>query len=323
MSPNHRESISATSTVTGLNEYLTSTGGALNVNASFGGSVAISSVIPGTGATNLGKAEDSIHTSGDVGVFDLAVANVAQATLAADGDYIGRSADLKGNTMVVGNQSAATADAGAPVKTGGVVNNTPATYTDGQRGDTQLDTRGNTKITLMALNTSSGLPLVATNADNQIVGSASTRLEVVNRNYVFNGTGFDRMPGTTTGINVLPYPATATVITSASGNVANATAAATLAGAASKTTYITGFVCSSSGSTAGSAVTVTVTGTISGTLSFTFVAPTGALTAAAPLNVQFASPIPASTTNTAIVVSMPALGTGNTNATTVATGYQL
>jgi hypothetical protein len=46
------------------------------------------SVTPGTGATNLGKAEDAAHTSGDVGVLALAV---RQDTLAnstsTDGDY--------------------------------------------------------------------------------------------------------------------------------------------------------------------------------------------------------------------------------------------
>jgi len=46
------------------------------------------SITPGTGATNLGKAEDAAHTSGDVGVMSLAVRNDVLATLAvADGDY--------------------------------------------------------------------------------------------------------------------------------------------------------------------------------------------------------------------------------------------
>lgn len=48
----------------------------------------ITSLVPGSGATNLGKAEDAAHSSGDVGVFMLAV---RQDTLASstttDGDY--------------------------------------------------------------------------------------------------------------------------------------------------------------------------------------------------------------------------------------------
>ena len=48
----------------------------------------VTSVIPGTGATNLGKAEDAVHTSGDVGVMGLAVRRDADTTLAGtDGDY--------------------------------------------------------------------------------------------------------------------------------------------------------------------------------------------------------------------------------------------
>lgn len=39
------------------------------------GDVDVTSVVPGTGATNLGKAEDGGHTSGDVGVMALGVRN--------------------------------------------------------------------------------------------------------------------------------------------------------------------------------------------------------------------------------------------------------
>jgi len=56
---------------------------------------------PGTGATNLGKAEDGAHTSGDVGVFALAVRNDTLADVSgATGDYIQISNDLKGRLMV-------------------------------------------------------------------------------------------------------------------------------------------------------------------------------------------------------------------------------
>lgn len=56
------------------------------------------SLTPGTAATNLGKAEDAVHTSGDTGVFSLGVANVAQTALVnADGDYTPMATDLKGN----------------------------------------------------------------------------------------------------------------------------------------------------------------------------------------------------------------------------------
>lgn len=52
------------------------------------GDVDVTSVIPGTGATNLGKAEDAAHSTGDVGVQVLAVRKATPANLSdADGDY--------------------------------------------------------------------------------------------------------------------------------------------------------------------------------------------------------------------------------------------
>jgi hypothetical protein len=117
------------------------------------------------------------------------------------------------------------------------------------------------------------------------------------------------------------YPVFATPTTNSSGNVAAATATATLAAVAAKTTYITGFQVTAGGATAGADVTLTVVGVIGGTMSYTFTAPTGAVVPAQPLLVTFNPAIPGSAVNTAIVVSMPTLGTGNTNATISAQGY--
>ena len=119
------------------------------------------------------------------------------------------------------------------------------------------------------------------------------------------------------------YPSGATAITGASGNVANASAVATLAAAASVTTYITGFEVTGAGATAGLPVIVTVTGTVTGTLSFIAVAAVGALVANSPLIIEFPVAIPASAVNTAIVVTVPALGAGNTHSTVVSHGYRL
>ena len=52
------------------------------------GDVDVTSIIPGTGATSLGKAEDAAHTTGDTGVMSLAVRNDDVAALSGtDGDY--------------------------------------------------------------------------------------------------------------------------------------------------------------------------------------------------------------------------------------------
>jgi hypothetical protein len=117
-------------------------------------------------------------------------------------------------------------------------------------------------------------------------------------------------------------PTGAAQITAASGNVANAGAVATLAGTTGKTTYITGFQCTAAGATAASVVSATVAGVVTGTMTYTFVAPAGATAQATPLIVSFGKPVAASATNTAIVVTLPALGSGNTNATCNAQGYQ-
>ena len=52
------------------------------------GDVDVLSIVPGTGATNLGKAEDAVHSDGDTGVMALAVRNDDVAALSGtDGDY--------------------------------------------------------------------------------------------------------------------------------------------------------------------------------------------------------------------------------------------
>lgn len=58
-------------------------------------------IVPGTGATNLGKAEDAGAVSGDTGVFGLLVRKDTNATLtSADGDYVQQSGDNYGTTFV-------------------------------------------------------------------------------------------------------------------------------------------------------------------------------------------------------------------------------
>lgn len=119
------------------------------------------------------------------------------------------------------------------------------------------------------------------------------------------------------------YPAGATPITGASGNVAAATATATLAAVAGKTTYITGFQINSAGSTAAAVVSPTVTGVITGTMTYTYVSVAGVTLGNQPLSIVFNPPLPASAPNTAIAVALPSLGSGNTNATVNAQGFQL
>lgn len=119
------------------------------------------------------------------------------------------------------------------------------------------------------------------------------------------------------------YPVGATPVHASSGNVANAVAAATLPGVAGKTTYISGFEITGGGATAAALVQATVAGLIGGTATYIVGVVAGAAVANTPLMVRFDPAIPASAVNTAIAVTVPALGAGNTNSTVVAHGYQL
>jgi hypothetical protein len=61
------------------------------------GDVDVLTVITGTGATNLGKAEDAVHANGDTGVAVWAVRrNTATSGTSADGDYASLNVDTNG-----------------------------------------------------------------------------------------------------------------------------------------------------------------------------------------------------------------------------------
>ena len=66
----------------------------------------VTALIPGTAAENLGKAEDAIHATGDVGVMGLAVRSDTQTALAGTtGDYIPPTTDAKGGLWVTGSKA--------------------------------------------------------------------------------------------------------------------------------------------------------------------------------------------------------------------------
>jgi hypothetical protein len=116
-------------------------------------------------------------------------------------------------------------------------------------------------------------------------------------------------------------PTGANFKTGASGNVAASSAAATLGAVAGRTNYITGFQLTAAGSTVALVVNATVTGLVTGTLTYTFVFPAGVTAQATPLIVNFDNPIPASAVNTAITVTLPSGGAGNTNAAANIQGF--
>lgn len=70
------------------------------------GDVDVLSVVPGTGATALGKAEDAAHTTGDTGVAILAVRrDTAAVGSGTDGDYSTINVDASGRLWTAAVQS--------------------------------------------------------------------------------------------------------------------------------------------------------------------------------------------------------------------------
>lgn len=119
-----------------------------------------------------------------------------------------------------------------------------------------------------------------------------------------------------------PLPLQGVQITASSGNVAAGVAAATLAAATGKVTYICGFAITSAGSTGAAVVSPTVTNIITGTMTFTYASVAGVTLGNQSLIVPFSPCMPATAPNTTIVVSLPSLGAGNTNSSVNAWGYQ-
>jgi hypothetical protein len=90
---------------------------------------------------------------------------------------------------VAGTVADAATDSGNPVKTGGKYNSTQPTYTDGQRGDTQLTARGNTRVEIMSSTTA----IAATTAPGDAASNSVNALSVTGYNRIYNGSTWDRV----------------------------------------------------------------------------------------------------------------------------------
>lgn len=94
--------------------------GAVSVTPSGTQDVAVLSVVPGVGATNLGKAEDAAAASGDTGIAALAM-KMAVATLvvSTDGDYTVLQVDAQNRLWTAGQIAHDSPISGAPFRIGG------------------------------------------------------------------------------------------------------------------------------------------------------------------------------------------------------------
>lgn len=120
----------------------------------------------------------------------------------------------------------------------------------------------------------------------------------------------------------IALPPDATPVNVTSGVQANANAVATMPAVAGKTNYLTGFEITGAGATAAAVVNATLTGLFGGaTMNYTVTVVAGATLANPSIIVSFPTPIPASAPNTAITLTVPALGLGNTNSTANIHGF--
>jgi len=111
-----------------------------------------------------------------------------------------------------------------------------------------------------------------------------------------------------------------------SGNLSNNNAVATIPAVVDQYAVLTGFTIAGGGATAGGLVDMTITGTAgSATLHFEIPVATGItapiVASQGQITVTFQNEIQASAKNTAIVGTLPALGTGNTNASLTLMGH--
>lgn len=120
------------------------------------GDVDITSIIPGTAANNLGKAEDAAATTGDTGIAVLAVRrDVASSGVSADGDYANLSVDSTGALRVAGSagttqytEDSPSTGAESLVLCGAVRRDTAASSsgTDGDYSTLNTDSTGNLRV---------------------------------------------------------------------------------------------------------------------------------------------------------------------------------
>lgn len=122
---------------------------------------------------------------------------------------------------VQGTVAGAAADSGNPVKAGGVYNTTPPTYTNAQRSDLQVDTRGNLKVSINAADSTNTVTTTTAAADAVTASSIGGMSRAFQ--YRLNGSTWDRdvKPNAVSRIVSSAASTNATVAKAAAGNLFN------------------------------------------------------------------------------------------------------
>lgn len=183
------------------------------------GDVDVTSIIPGTGATNLGKAEDAAHITGDVGVMMLGVRNDNFTTLTSDeGDYSPFQLDQFGRlytkAAAEGTVAHDDADSGNPVKIGGkAASSEPTAVTANDRVNAWFDLNGRQMVKAGHDQTgiAHGVTTVTTAGTDVALAGSTVCKRVVIQSQTDNtgliavgGSGVDATEATGTGIILYP-----------------------------------------------------------------------------------------------------------------------
>lgn len=118
------------------------------------------------------------------------------------------------------------------------------------------------------------------------------------------------------------FPSGATAVQATSGVVANASAVASMPAVSGRTNFITGLSVTGSGATTATIVGAALTGPATG-MTWMYGVVAGASVKNPDLILSFTPPIPAGAANSALTLTVPALGSGNLYATANIWGYQL
>ncbi len=144
------------------------TGGALRVDGSTS-----TQPVSGTVTSNAGTGTFTTNEAQIAGT----TTSVNNGTTDAGTQRVTLSSDSTGQVIARGNVASASADSGNPVKIGGVFNSSAPTFTNGQRGDLQIDAAGNLKTTM-----SSGSAVSindGTTTANNIAGDTGQNAQIV------------------------------------------------------------------------------------------------------------------------------------------------
>jgi hypothetical protein len=156
----------------------------------------VSTILPGTAAANLGKAEDTVHANGDTGVFVLGVSASAATVYGASGDYTPFSVDTAGRQRVIGAVAQNVAPSGDIVLVGGYATGTPTTQVsvDGRAAWIMLDRMGRV-VTTTKCGTTNTTSVAGTTSTAILLSTSVARVGATIYNdsaailYVLLGTG--------------------------------------------------------------------------------------------------------------------------------------